>query len=231
MKRTEWIFLLLTPVLGAALASFALMRSIGASQSSTAAIGYLVVPFAAAGAFALTLAGAYALLTILQVFQKRVRPLSLRGLGAWCIVALGLVAGAWYASIQSLSDPTTPATELVTAHERYRDSTLLGAFADQALYENPALPQAILLDRIRREDYRATRHANLSGESIDALAREFASLGAGIIANLLAHPNASPATRAFLLSRTRADFANETDWGFYRDIVIEPELRLTPDAE
>jgi hypothetical protein len=231
MKRTEWIFLLVTPILGAALASVALIRSIGASQSSTAAIGYLVVPFAAAGAFALTLAGAYTLLIVLQVFQKRVRPLALRALAAWTFAGLCIAAGVWYASIQYLSDPATPAAELIAAHERYRDTPVLNAFVSDELYENPALPQAILMDRIRREDYRATRHANLSGESIDALALEYASLGAGITANLTAHPNASARTRAFLLSRTRADFANETDWGFYRDIVIEPELRMAPDAE
>lgn len=231
MKRNEWIFLLATPVLGAGLAVAALIRDIQSSQSSTAALGYLVLPFLALLAFALVFAAAFSALTILHVIQQRVRPLALRALAAWAVLVACVAAGAWYASIQYLSDPATPAAELIAAHERYRDAPVLNGFVSDELYANPVLPQAILMDRIRREDYRATRHANLSGESIDALAPEFARLGAGITSNLVAHPNASARTRAFLLSRTRADFANETDWGFYRDIVIEPELRLTPDAE
>lgn len=231
MKRTEWVFLLATPGLGAGLAVAALVRDINASQSSTAALGYLALPFLAVLAFALVFAAAFSALTILHVIQKRARPLAPRALAAWTFLALCVAAGVWFASIQYLSDPATPPAELIAAHERYRDAPVLSGFVSDELYDNPALPQAILMDRIRREDYRATRHANLSGESIDALALEFASLGAGITANLTAHPNASARTRAFLLSRTRADFANDTDWGFYRDIVIEPELRMAPDAE
>ena len=221
MFDKNWVIILSVSTIVTVVATYSYIRSIMNDSSSTAAIAYILVPPLILLVFGFTSLFVFSVLSLISVFVGKLSPVSISAWVSYLTIVVSVAFTLKFVSLQSLSKPGLHGEELEKRYASYKKSVgLIRTFAEGFIMENPNVTTTILEDQVKSGNYQATRHPNLSTESIDNLIQKLSLSDWGIISNLSMHPNISKESLLYLSKKTETDFKNKEDWKSFKQYVL-----------
>ncbi|MCB1180210.1 MAG: hypothetical protein KDK36_21710 [Leptospiraceae bacterium] len=219
MNTLEYTLLFSIPGIFTLITSIKMIIDINSDRSSTAAIGYFAVPFIAIGIFLISLAAMFAIISLIQVFRGIINLSSIKAIISIIIIIVFAFSSFWYFSLPSLKEDVT-IEQQEEIYFKYKNNSPAFFFIEERLLSQKDLSQKVLVDFIKTGNYEATRHENLSGETILELSKSALNLESGILGNLAAHKNITVDALKELSKPRVSDFKNKDDWDYYKQLVF-----------
>lgn len=189
------------------------------SSSSTAALGFLVLPFLFVFVLFFAAGLMFSLLTVYRIATGRVRVYSLKGISSivMLLVTFGFIIFYW--DVSGLSEAKTE-SEISKKLARYEGIPILDDFAKGFALESPQAPQSLLEQEVLESNYQASHNPAISGPTLERLIEKMSTKDWGILCNLAAHPNLTEKGAKLLFEKSLSKFESPGEEEGYRDCVL-----------
>ena len=220
MKTNLWWVISIVSFLVASAISFKMYRDIGEDKSSTAAIGYLVIPFVFIFVVIASAVFLWAANNIVLVVRSLQPWSQFSSILSFVIVTVYLIGFAVIYDIHRGSKPEQSTDSLKALYERYKNVPLLRSLALGSIVSNENAPTDLLEREVKNSNYQASQNPGLPAALIEKLIVEIPGENWGILCNLAGHKNLNENSVTLLLDKANGKFETEEDRKSYKDCVL-----------